>query len=80
VKKYGGAGMLSRLKDLRWKLYETVEARGSLTHPDVLAVSREADRLVVILQRVRLKKAARPSRRARSGASSSAAQLAEELR
>jgi hypothetical protein len=42
--------MLEKLRSLRLKLYETAEARGSLTDPDVLAISEEADQLIVALQ------------------------------
>ncbi|QJC54120.1 aspartyl-phosphate phosphatase Spo0E family protein [Paenibacillus albicereus] len=42
--------MLERLQDLRRKLYEAAEARGSLTDPEVLAISEEADGLIVELQ------------------------------
>ncbi|PLT43629.1 hypothetical protein B8V81_2060 [Paenibacillus pasadenensis] len=42
--------MLERLQDLRKKLYEAAEAKGSLTDPVVLAISEEADGLIVELQ------------------------------
>ncbi|MFC3342278.1 aspartyl-phosphate phosphatase Spo0E family protein [Paenibacillus abyssi] len=44
--------LLDRLQKLRVKLYEVAEARGSLTDPDVLAISEEADQLIVTLQRI----------------------------
>ncbi|WP_307208376.1 aspartyl-phosphate phosphatase Spo0E family protein [Paenibacillus harenae] len=42
--------LLQQLHSLRLKLHEIAEARGSLTDPDVLAVSEEADQLIVELQ------------------------------
>ena len=42
--------LLDQLQRLRLQLHELAEARGSLTDPDVLAISEEADRLIVILQ------------------------------
>jgi hypothetical protein len=44
--------LLNQLQSLRLKLHETAESRGSLTDPDVLAISEEADRLIVILQEI----------------------------
>lgn len=37
---------------LRFRLHELAEARGSLTDPEVLALSEEADRLIVALQQL----------------------------
>lgn len=42
--------MLEQLKKLRHQLHACAEARGSLTDPDVLAISEEADRLILKLQ------------------------------
>jgi len=42
--------LLNQLQSLRQKLHEIAEARGSLTDPDVLAISEEADQLIVALQ------------------------------
>ncbi|WP_020618201.1 aspartyl-phosphate phosphatase Spo0E family protein [Paenibacillus daejeonensis] len=42
--------LLDQLQRLRLQLHELAEARGSLTDPDVIAISEEADRLIVILQ------------------------------
>ncbi|NIK26791.1 aspartyl-phosphate phosphatase Spo0E family protein [Paenibacillus lupini] len=42
--------LLIQLQSLRLKLHEVAEARGSLTDPDVLAISEEADQLIVALQ------------------------------
>ncbi|MCM3631557.1 aspartyl-phosphate phosphatase Spo0E family protein [Paenibacillus glycanilyticus] len=42
--------LLIQLQSLRLKLHEIAEARGSLTDPDVLAISEEADQLIVALQ------------------------------
>lgn len=39
-----------QLQSLRDKLYEVVEEKGSFTDPAVLAISEEADQLIVALQ------------------------------
>jgi hypothetical protein len=39
---------------LRQKMMSTAEARGSLTHPDVIAISQQLDRFIVMLQRINL--------------------------
>ncbi|SFJ74551.1 Spo0E like sporulation regulatory protein [Paenibacillus sp. UNC496MF] len=44
--------ILHELQVLRTKLFEMAEARGSLTDPEVLAISEEADQLIVILQQM----------------------------
>ncbi|MGM0884516.1 MAG: Spo0E family sporulation regulatory protein-aspartic acid phosphatase [Bacillota bacterium] len=44
--------LLKQLQSLRLKLHEIAEARGSLTDPDVLAISEEADQLIVALQHI----------------------------
>lgn len=44
--------LLKQLHSLRQKLHEIAEARGSLTDPDVLAISEEADQLIVALQQL----------------------------
>lgn len=44
--------LLKQLQSLRLKLHEVAEARGSLTDPDVLAISEEADQLIVALQHI----------------------------
>jgi len=44
--------LLLQLQHLRMRLHEMAEARGSLTDPDVLALSEEADRLIVVLQQL----------------------------
>ncbi|MFC4778914.1 Spo0E family sporulation regulatory protein-aspartic acid phosphatase [Paenibacillus sp. GCM10023252] len=44
--------LLKKLHSLRLKLHEIAEARGSLTDPDVLAISVEADQLIVALQQI----------------------------
>jgi hypothetical protein len=49
------SNLLNQLQNLRLKLYETAEARGSFTDPDVLAISQEADRLIVALQKIHKK-------------------------
>jgi hypothetical protein len=47
--------LLTQLQALRLKLNEIAEERGSLTDPDVLAVSEEADRIILVLQQMHLK-------------------------
>ncbi|WP_256208814.1 aspartyl-phosphate phosphatase Spo0E family protein [Paenibacillus sp. CF384] len=42
--------LLHELQVLRTKLLEMAEARGSLTDPEVLAISEAADELIVTLQ------------------------------
>ncbi|MFF2889869.1 Spo0E family sporulation regulatory protein-aspartic acid phosphatase [Paenibacillus sp. NPDC057967] len=44
--------MLRQLQSLRQKLHEIAEVRGSLTDPAVLAISEEADQLIVALQHI----------------------------
>ncbi|MUT67924.1 aspartyl-phosphate phosphatase Spo0E family protein [Paenibacillus sp. NEAU-GSW1] len=44
--------LLNQLQSLRLKLHEIAEARGSLTDPDVIAISEEADELIVALQQL----------------------------
>lgn len=44
--------LLNQLQSLRLKLHEIAEARGSLTDPEVLAISEEADQLIVALQHI----------------------------
>lgn len=39
---------------VREEMIQTAEDRGSLTHPDVITVSQELDRLIVKLQRLNL--------------------------
>ncbi|WP_281279893.1 aspartyl-phosphate phosphatase Spo0E family protein [Cohnella pontilimi] len=42
---------------LQRRLYEMAEDLGNLTDPEIVAVSEEADRLIVQLQRLRMKDA-----------------------
>lgn len=42
--------LMMQLQSLRLKLYEIAEEKGSFTDPDVLAISEEADQLIVALQ------------------------------
>ncbi|WP_274648459.1 aspartyl-phosphate phosphatase Spo0E family protein [Paenibacillus humicola] len=44
--------LLDELQALRLKLMEAAEARGSLTDPEVLAISEAADELIVTLQQL----------------------------
>ena len=44
--------LLLQLQHLRTRLHEMAEAKGSLTDPDVLALSEEADQLIVVLQQL----------------------------
>ena len=45
--------LLERLQDLRRRLYKAAEEHGSLTDPEVIAISEEADRLIFELQQQR---------------------------
>ncbi|BBH23298.1 hypothetical protein Back11_46430 [Paenibacillus baekrokdamisoli] len=47
--------LLDELHALRLKLLEVAEARGSLTDPEVLAISEAADELIVTLQHIQKK-------------------------
>lgn len=42
--------LMIQLQSLRHKLYKIAEEKGSFTDPDVLAISEEADQLIVALQ------------------------------
>ncbi|GFN33947.1 Spo0E family sporulation regulatory protein-aspartic acid phosphatase [Paenibacillus xylaniclasticus] len=44
--------LLTQLQALRLKLHEMAEARGTLTDPDVIAISEEADRVIIMLQQL----------------------------
>lgn len=46
--------LLTQLQALRLKLNEMAEERGNLTDPDVLAVSEEADRIILVLQQMHM--------------------------
>ncbi|MBJ6360781.1 Spo0E family sporulation regulatory protein-aspartic acid phosphatase [Paenibacillus sp. GCM10012307] len=41
------------LQKLRHRLHEVAETRGSLTDPEVIAISEEADEVIVALQRIK---------------------------
>jgi hypothetical protein len=47
--------LLDELHALRLKLLEAAEARGSLTDPEVLAISEAADQLIITLQNIQKK-------------------------
>jgi len=72
--------LIHRLQLLQRRLCEMADNLGNLTDPEIVAVSEEADRLIVQLQRLRKEEA---EERKRSGAASSAIlpapQTAEEL-
>ncbi|MFC5703218.1 Spo0E family sporulation regulatory protein-aspartic acid phosphatase [Cohnella faecalis] len=73
--------LIHRLQLLQRRLYEMADDLGNLTDPEIIAVSEEADRLIVQLQRIRMNEAS--SRRAhafRSETLLSAAQPPEEGR
>ncbi|WP_238590883.1 aspartyl-phosphate phosphatase Spo0E family protein [Paenibacillus beijingensis] len=66
--------MLEQLQMLRHKLHACAEARGSLTDPDVIAISEEADRLILklqLMQRYELSAAEKPKRKDHSSGSPS---------
>ncbi len=44
--------MKQQLQSLRRKLHEEAMVRGSLTDPAVIAISEEADQLIVVLQQM----------------------------
>ncbi|MHA7967649.1 Spo0E family sporulation regulatory protein-aspartic acid phosphatase [Paenibacillus sp. CAU 1782] len=54
--------LLAQLQSLRLKLHEIAEARGSLTDPAVLAISEEADQLIVALQHIQRSEIQLPSK------------------
>ena len=56
--------LLGQLQTLRFRLHELAEARGSLTDPEVLALSEEADRLIVALQQMQREELTIPDKRA----------------
>jgi len=72
--------LIHRLQLLQRRLCEMADDLGNLTDPEIVAVSEEADRLIVQLQRLRKEEA---KERKRSEAASSAVlpgpQSAEEL-
>lgn len=72
--------LIHRLQLLQRRLCEMADDLGNLTDPEIVAVSEEADRLIVQLQRLRKEEA---EERKRSEATSSAVltrpQSAEEL-
>ena len=56
--------LLGKLQTIRFRLHELAEARGSLTDPDVIALSEEADRLIVVLQQMQRDELTIPARKA----------------
>lgn len=58
--------LLGQLQTLRYRLHELADARGSLTDPDVIALSEEADRLIVALQQLQRDELTFPPKRAGS--------------
>lgn len=42
--------LMMQLQSLRHRLYKVAEEKGSFTDPDVIAISEEADQLIVALQ------------------------------
>ncbi|MDB4867561.1 MAG: hypothetical protein JWR03_1894, partial [Cohnella sp.] len=49
--------LIHRLHLLQRRLYEMADDLGNLTDPEIVAVSEEADRLIVQLQRLRMEEA-----------------------
>jgi len=47
--------LIRRLQQLQRRLYEMANDLGDLTDPEIVAVSEEADRLIIQLQRLRKK-------------------------
>ncbi|CAM4470709.1 aspartyl-phosphate phosphatase Spo0E family protein [Paenibacillus tarimensis] len=56
--------LVNQLHTLRLQLYEVAETRGSLTDPEVLALSEQVDTLIVVLQRIQRQERERESRKA----------------
>ncbi|AGA59634.1 Spo0E like sporulation regulatory protein [Thermobacillus composti KWC4] len=56
--------LLGQLQTLRFRLHALAEARGSLTDPEVLALSEEADRLIVALQQLQRDELTIPDKKA----------------
>ncbi|PZD96413.1 aspartyl-phosphate phosphatase Spo0E family protein [Paenibacillus sambharensis] len=55
--------LVNQLQTLRLQLYEVAETRGSLTDPDVLALSEQVDQLIVVLQTIHREERDRASRK-----------------
>lgn len=73
--------LIHRLQLLQRRLYEMADDLGNLTDPEIIAVSEEADRLIVQLQRLRMNEASgRRAHAFRSETHLSAAQAPEEGR
>lgn len=73
--------LIHRLRLLQRRLCEMADDLGNLTNPEIVAVSEEADRLIIQLQRLRKEEA---EERKKSGAASSGSilsgpQLTEEI-
>ena len=56
--------LMGQLQTLRFRLHELAEARGSLTDPEVIALSEEADRLIVALQQMQRDELTFPDKKA----------------
>jgi hypothetical protein len=53
---------LTIIEYLREKMIRTAEQKGSLDHPDVIALSQHLDRFIVMLQRINLAMRTNPKR------------------
>jgi len=72
--------LIHRLQLLQRRLCEMADDLGNLTNPEIVAVSEEADRLIVQLQRLRKEEAEARKKigKARSAASLPGSQLTEK--
>lgn len=73
--------LIHRLQLLQRRLCEMADDLGNLANPEIVAVSEEADRLIIQLQRLRKEEAEerRKSGASSSGAFLSASQTTEEI-
>lgn len=73
--------LIYRLKLLQKQLYEMANDLGNLTDPEIVAVSEEADRLIVQLQKIKMYEYFRKKRKANESAGSlfANAQAPEEV-
>lgn len=72
--------LIYRLKLLQKQLYEMANDLGNLTDPEIVAVSEEADRLIVQLQKIKMYEYFRKKRKANeSGTLFANAQATEEV-
>ena len=71
--------LIHRLHKLQRRLYEMADHLGNLTDPEIVAVSEEADRLIVQLQLLQRKQAEERKKAASSGPSLPGTQSSKEI-